>query len=191
MAEKPHFCSVENVGFVSGRVLVFRLQAWEAWDELVAIKFHSLSVSSSVFLSCGKTSFHFSILKCFQKWPPRVTHTLSLSHPSLLSWVTQHIFDVLLLCISSFSVHTWKCIKFEFRMYEMFSFPLTSPEVNKHPTNILENRFIFGSYRSCPLGNDNYRYTQTHVWKINGAEKSVYKMPVVAGFSTADASCVV
>ena len=30
MAEKPHFCSVENVGFVSGRVLVFRLQAWEA-----------------------------------------------------------------------------------------------------------------------------------------------------------------
>ena len=25
MAEKPHFCSLENVGFVSGRVLVFRL----------------------------------------------------------------------------------------------------------------------------------------------------------------------
>ena len=31
MAEKPQFCSVENEGFVSGRVLVFRLQAWEAW----------------------------------------------------------------------------------------------------------------------------------------------------------------
>ena len=51
MAEKPHFCSVENVGFVSGRVLVFRLQAREAWltYDKVCKNYSTASVTEDIF----------------------------------------------------------------------------------------------------------------------------------------------